>query len=293
MDRLTVLGGKPKIGKSWMALDVAVAVASGGRCLGQQCEQGDVLALFLEDGDRRLQRRLTTMLDAQKEQWPARLTYATVWPLLEDGGLDFIHNWISRAAKPRLIIIDILERVRKRKAKQQGSQYSDDYEALVALQRLATEAQLSILPLHHQRKMGADDLIDTLSGTLGLGGAADSFLILGRDDTGNFLYGRGRDLEAFMVSVELDARCRWQVLGLKPEAQSSTERSRIVATLTKASAPMTVEAVAAALGMKKANVKNLLSKLHYDEAIERVAKGLYWRCAPQADLPLGGGEGGI
>ena len=34
---------------------------------------------------------------------------------------------------------------------------------------------ISILVLHHQRKMAADDLIDTLSGILGLGGAVDSF----------------------------------------------------------------------------------------------------------------------
>jgi RecA-family ATPase len=44
---------------------MAVAVASGGTCLGEKCEPGDVLALMLEDNDRRLQRRLTLMLGAQ------------------------------------------------------------------------------------------------------------------------------------------------------------------------------------------------------------------------------------
>jgi AAA domain len=92
---LTVLAGKPKIGKSFLALDVAAAVASGGTCLGQQCERGDVLALFLEDSKRRLQRRLTTMLGAQKEQWPARLIYATEWARLTEGGLDDIRHWIG------------------------------------------------------------------------------------------------------------------------------------------------------------------------------------------------------
>ena len=63
-----LLAGRPKIGKSWFALDAAVAVSSGGTCMGELCEQGDVLGLFLEDTDRRLQRRLTTMLGAQKER---------------------------------------------------------------------------------------------------------------------------------------------------------------------------------------------------------------------------------
>ena len=72
-----LLAGRPKVGKSWLALDAGIAVSSGGACMGQQCEQGDVLGLFLEDTDRRLQRR---MLGAYKDSWPASLTYATGWP---------------------------------------------------------------------------------------------------------------------------------------------------------------------------------------------------------------------
>jgi hypothetical protein len=53
-----LLAGRPKVGKSWLALDAGIAVSSGGACMGQQCEQGDVLGLFLEDTDRRLQRRM-------------------------------------------------------------------------------------------------------------------------------------------------------------------------------------------------------------------------------------------
>jgi RecA-family ATPase len=193
----SILDGRPKIGKSWLALDIAISVATGGVCLGQQCEQGNVLALMLEDNDRRLQRRMTKMLGAQLETWPAGLIYATGWPHLNAGGLDWIRDWIRKAAKPRLIVIDILERVRQRVAsKDQKSQYSADYDALTALQELAAEAQLSILVLHHQRKMGAEDLIDTLSGTLGLGGAVDIVLILGKDPQyEKFLYGRGETLK--------------------------------------------------------------------------------------------------
>ena len=107
-----MLGGRPKIGKSWWALDVAVAIASDdGTCMGEECEHGDVLALMLEDTDRRLQRRLTKMLGAQKEAWPKRLTYAISWPRLDVGGIAWIKEWLGTVDNPRLIIIDILERV--------------------------------------------------------------------------------------------------------------------------------------------------------------------------------------
>src|SRR5216684_758457 len=55
---LYLLAAPPKIGKSWLALQIALAVGGGGKVLGQQAEQGGVLVLALEDSDRRLQSRL-------------------------------------------------------------------------------------------------------------------------------------------------------------------------------------------------------------------------------------------
>src|SRR5215212_685192 len=56
---VAILAGKPKMGKSWLALGLCVAVAAGGRALGKiPVEQGAALYLGLEDQKRRLQRRL-------------------------------------------------------------------------------------------------------------------------------------------------------------------------------------------------------------------------------------------
>jgi hypothetical protein len=287
-----LMAGRPKIGKSWLGLDAGVAVSFGDTCLGQQCEQGDVLALMLEDSDRRIQRRLTRMLGAQKEKWPESLTYATGWPRLNESGLDWMRRWIDKARKPRLIIIDILERIRQRtKRDDKQSQYSADYEALVTLQELAAEAQLSILTLVHQRKLGADDLIDTVSGTLGLGGAVDSIIILGNDpQSGKFLYGRGRDLEEFSVSIKQDEQCRWQVLGPKPEEQVSPERGQIIAILARVGRPMSTKEISEAVGGKHVNVKNLLFKLCAAGEIERHGWGFYKLPDPQKELKLDDGD---
>src|SRR6516164_3212258 len=109
---LTLLAGKPKVGKSFMCLDVALAVAMGGKCLNHQCEQGDVMALFLEDTDRRMQRRIDKMLGTFKAEWPPRLRFATKWPRMDQGGLDALYQWAKEAETPRLIIIDLWERFR-------------------------------------------------------------------------------------------------------------------------------------------------------------------------------------
>jgi hypothetical protein len=60
---VSILAGKPKIGKSWMVYDMCLAVVSGGRALGRfHTAKGSALYLALEDNERRLQRRLTALL---------------------------------------------------------------------------------------------------------------------------------------------------------------------------------------------------------------------------------------
>jgi RecA-family ATPase len=70
----TALSANPKFGKSWFALDIAVAVSRGGFTLGdKQCSQGAALYLALEDNERRLQRRLDKIIGSMLRDWPKDL----------------------------------------------------------------------------------------------------------------------------------------------------------------------------------------------------------------------------
>lgn len=69
---VNVLAGAPKLGKSWLALGLGIAVASGGRALGSiDVVQGDVLYLALEDTPRRLFDRMGKLCGATP--WPSGL----------------------------------------------------------------------------------------------------------------------------------------------------------------------------------------------------------------------------
>jgi hypothetical protein len=60
---VALLASKPKLGKSWLALGLCVAVASGGAAFGNvRVEKGAALYLALEDNERRLQFRLKKIL---------------------------------------------------------------------------------------------------------------------------------------------------------------------------------------------------------------------------------------
>jgi hypothetical protein len=124
--------------------------------------------------------------------WPQRLTLANAWQRLDKGGVDDVRQWIEHAENPRLVILDTLAGVKPTRTREG---YTEDYESLAALHRLASEKGVSIIVLHHTRKMEAEDPVDTVSGTLGLAGCADSVLILARSSQGTTLYVRGRDIE--------------------------------------------------------------------------------------------------
>jgi AAA domain len=202
-DGLSMLVGRPKIGKSWLTLDVALTVAStDGTCLGGlKVEHGNVLYCACEDSDRRLQARITKLIGANKAAWPSDLQLTTSWERLDKGGVRDIAEWIKSVRRPRLAILDTLASVKPQRT---THGYHEDYAALAELHRLANNVGIAVLILHHQRKIDAEDPLDTISGTLGLAGCVDTPIILAGTSQGKTLYVRGRDIEEAEHAVAFD-----------------------------------------------------------------------------------------
>jgi RecA-family ATPase len=270
----TLLVSRPKLGKSWFVLDLCIAIAAGSTTLGAlQPATGDVLYLALEDGARRLQRRMAALL-RHADAWPSRLALATQWNSANAGGLDDIRAWCLSVPKPVAVVIDTLERFRGRHGIQNSSHHFY-YDAVAQLQRIAIEHGISVIIVHHERKASANDPFDTIAGTLGLTGAADTMLILKREERGTVLYVRGRDVEDSETLMVFDReRCKWILCG--PAAPSmSGERAAIVALLSQADAPVKVNDIVAATGRNRGAVDTLLHKMVADGEIERVMPGRY------------------
>jgi hypothetical protein len=272
---LTLIAGKPKIGKSWLALDVCIAVALGRFCLGERKPvQGSVLYAAMEDNPRRLQRRIDKLLSPFAVAWPEGLTLANTWRRLDQGGVDDIRAWIEQTDNPRLIVLDTLAGVKPVKT-QQG--YTEDYESLAALHRLANEKGVSIIVLHHTRKMEADDPVDTVSGTLGLAGCADSVLVLNRSSQGTTLYVRGRDIEEAEHAVTFDKHaCRWTILGSAVDVHRSNERGKILDALLTATELLGPRQISDRTRMKGDNVRYLLGQMAECGEVSKAARGRYY-----------------
>ncbi len=276
---VTVLAGKPKLGKSWLALDIALAVAKGGYCLGDRhCPQGAVLYAALEDTARRLHRRIDAVHgNMSQEPWPEALT---LWPIggmsaLEMGGLDQVRDWIGSVANPRLVIVDTFAKVRGPGDRGEGA-YERDYREMGSIKALADETGVSILVITHVRKMGADDPFDTVSGTLGITGAADATLVLTRDGMGVTLHGTGRDIEPIEAAMEWQKdTCRWRVLGEAGEVRRSDERSAILDALRDSTEPLTSRDIADLTDQSDGNVRRMLAKMVLSAEVTKVSRGKY------------------
>jgi hypothetical protein len=275
VEGLSLFAGKPKTGKSWLLLHVAIAISTNGFTLGDiHCKEGDVLYCALEDSERRMQSRLGKLLGSRPG--PQRLYIRTRLPRLSQGGLTYIIEWIKSVPNPRLIIIDTLAMVRAPKGKNQ-TDYDADYHAVLALRDLAAEHGLAVVVVHHLRKAEADDPFDTISGTLGLTGAADAVLVLKRDAGGAFsLHGKGRDLIELEKMLTFDKdRCVWTMAGNPHEVRASSERRAILAAMKEIDEPASPHDIAAAARLKTGSVRHLLLKLAKNGLVERTDYGKY------------------
>lgn len=268
---LTILGGRPKLGKSWLALDFGIAVATGGISLGVTCQLGDAIYFALEDNQRRLRDRLRAVLPKGNRPDLSRLTLETEAPKVNAGLIDRLDSWRKTATEPRLVIIDTFAMVRPTRPRSQDA-YAADYEALSPLQRWASEHNIALIVVTHVRKMEADDPLEMISGTNGLTGAADSILVLNRTSDGPKLYGRGRDIEEIEKALRFDAG-RWSVLGDIADAKRSDERRAVIEAI--ASGKPSPAEIAKAIGKPVASVQYLLGKMVEAGEAEKSKYGLY------------------
>lgn len=201
---LAILGGTVKIGKSWLALDIGLGVARGLTCLGRLgCHSGAVLYLSLDnDSERRLQERVRhlSLLDDD-----APIEFHVNWPTGPDA-VAACQEWLGDAPNPRLIVIDTLVRVEPDFDRGDGA-YSTATEALTRWARLASDNDLTVLAVHHDRKSYGDskqDWVDRFSGSRGLTASASTLLFLEaeRGAPVGQLHITGRDV----ASQDLDLR---------------------------------------------------------------------------------------
>lgn len=204
---LCVLAGAPKLGKSWLVLDMCQHIAQGKPLWGIDTTQGSVMYIALEDSKARLQDRLLTITDEPSPH----LLIATSCRSLGEGLEEEVTYFVNRYPDAKLVVIDTFQMVRMRGRE---LSYSNDYSETSHLKQLADRLKICILLVHHTRKMGDSDTLNEISGTNGIAGCADTLMVLKkpkRTDNKATLYCTGRDIRDRELELELDREtCRWK-----------------------------------------------------------------------------------
>lgn len=230
-----IISAPPKSGKSWLVLQACIAVAAGVPLWpGREPEtKGDTLYLDLEGTDRRLQERIGGLLKSfPRDTSLNQFFYETEWPRAE-AGVAKLREWLTEHPDTRLVVIDTLATFRDPDPGRKSA-YMADYAVGEMLKPLVREFPVAVVVVTHNRKMGATDAMDKISGTQGLVGGVDNYMILSRA-SGNMdaeLIVDGRDIKN---PQELALRKLkdggWACVGTSYEVKRSDERTNVLKAL--------------------------------------------------------------
>ena len=223
---LHILAGSPKVGKSWLALWLAVTVAKGEPVWNMTTKQGTTLYLCLEDSVLRIQNRLFEIT----EDAPDSVHFCTECAHIGQGLEEQVDAFIAAHPDTVLVIIDTLQMVRPI----HDATYANDYRDLSVLKRLADKHGIVILLIHHLRKEKAEDVFHRISGTTAISGAVDSSFTLVEEKRGS---GRarltcvGRDIEYRELELRRSEENVWELVSDSREEPVLRE-DRIVVLLS-------------------------------------------------------------
>lgn len=259
---LGTLAARPKTGKSWMGLQIAVAVGIGGTVLNQRVEQGKVLYLALEDSPRRLKERLAL----QHAPAHADVRFEFGWrPLPKEGTADLIIEIDKHGYT--LVIIDTLARAL---GFVDPNKSAENNVHLGVLQRTAVDRNMTILLIDHQRKnnVGSGDAIDDILGATSKAGVLDVAMGLyrKRGEKTATLKVTGRDIDERELAVDFDRDTgSWKLVGTGSGVRADTIQADILSAIDEHGGEATAAQLADWLGKRPNNITR--------ELLELVAKG--------------------
>jgi AAA domain len=269
-DGLTVLGGGPKDGKSWLAEDLALAVAAGRPWQARQTHAGGVLYIDLENGERIIQERLRQLLDG-REQPLERLRFVYEWPCFDEGsgsGLTLLEEYLQAERDIGLVIVDMLAGVRPPRTRADSAGvYEGDYAFASRLNQFALAHHIALLGLHHTNKKDVkpENPMRAISGSHGLTGGSSANWLLNRPFGASQaqLYIASRELETSdIVLLRDDLTGAWETTEQVPtEAAVSAERACMLAAFVSRGDVLSYRDLHEATGFEGPRLRNLTSRM--------------------------------
>lgn len=274
---LTIFAGRPKSGKSWLTLEMALNVARGELVLGRAVLQpGRVVYAALEESQQRTSGRMQKLLDAET---PLLQNISLVYALkpLGLGGLEQLDELISNQA-PTLVVVDTFLALVQGNGNERRDVLRSEYREIDALHKLAERRGTAILLVHHTRKgFGNESGLDSVSGTSGITAAADAVWTLKREDQGlSTLEVVGRECEEQSIGMKFrDGGVGWEFIGDGNQVRGMKDNAEILRLLQE-EGQLAPSKVALMLRMNANRVRDALYEMHRNGFVGRNSGGAFY-----------------
>lgn len=170
MGGLSILGAKPKVGKSTLARFLTLCVAHGTPFLGREVKEGGSIYFAPEEIKVGIKQHFKSMGAKKTDDI---YIYADT---ISSDPIDQLRRYIEDT-RPVLVIIDTLFRFVKA---EDTNNYGQMIQLLDPLLRLARDTDTHIMAVHHGGKgrKGSSDVVDLLLGSIGISGTVDTIIIM-------------------------------------------------------------------------------------------------------------------
>lgn len=286
-----IVGGEPKCGKSFLALDIAVAVASGAPCLKRYAvhRPGRVLLHAAEDAPHIVRQRLEGIARHSGHTLDDLDILVVTEPSIRLDLDDEAHRLMVTVEKhgPRLLILDPFVRLHRIDENDSGQVA----RVLGCLRELQRRTHCAILLVHHARKSsGRQRPGQNLRGSSEFHAWGDSNLYLRRHGERITLTVEHRAAPE-QQPVELRLAQERDDTGLQVieqpaavEALAVDPRQRVLATLEESPEPIPLEALRQAVRLRKASLCATLRDLLDQQLVVKLPTG-YARAATPVPKP--------
>jgi|GEM_PF-499246 len=276
-----IIGGHPKVGKSWLGLDLAVSVASGTPCFGHYAveDPGPVLVFLAEDAPGAVRARiegLCTHRGLVLDELPVTVVDAPVLRLDTPRDQRRLRAAIVRL-RPRLLVLDPLVRLHG------GNENSAQTIAALLgfLRDLQRTYGVAIVLAHHLSKRASSHPGQALRGSGDLHAWGDSNVYLDRQDGLIVVTPEHRSelagdpFHLRLVATDGGAETHLEVVDAATvEATAAPSRAasvadRVVAVLAAAEGPMMRDVLREHLHIKNETLVRALDDLRAEGRIEK------------------------
>ncbi len=264
---LTLLVGRPKIGKSTFLYNICFDFCSGNAiCNLINCSPGVVLYITFEDNERKIQKLAKNISNNDLSNF----FYSINFPTQEQGGVEKLESYLENNQNIKLVCIDTMVKF----SPSSKASYGGSYNRLEKLHNLSHEYNIAIVLTHHTRKMVMnqefeEDDFENILGSQGLRGLVDNTIFINSE----YVKVEGREIEEFKYSLKKE-NLRFKLNEYSKDL--GAEDRRYIDFIWDKGRPVTLKEIYEQFSDKKSStIRNRLKTLINDGRLAKPTRGEY------------------